>query len=114
MRLLAYLGRRAAFVLPQIFGVLLVTFIMVRLIPGDPAKLMGGALVSEQGLELIREKMGLSGSLFFQFINYIKNIFQGDLGSSWYTGNTVMEDILARLPATTGPMIKPRFPPVSR
>lgn len=100
MRFLAYLGRRAAFVIPQVFGVLLVTFIIVRLIPGDPAKLMGGALVSEEGLVLIREKMGLSGSLAFQFINYIKNILQGDFGSSWYTGNTVMDDILIRLPAT--------------
>ena len=100
MKFWGYLGRRAIFILPQIIGVLAVTFIIVRMVPGDPARLMGGPLVSEEGLQLIRDRMGLTGSLPLQFLNYIKNIFQGDLGFSWYTGNPVLTDIITRLPAT--------------
>jgi peptide/nickel transport system permease protein len=99
-RFLAYLGRRAAFVIPQVIGVVAITFIVIRMVPGDPARLMGGRLVSEEGLELIRQKMGLSGPLPVQFAVYVKNIFQGDLGYSWYTGNSVISDIARRLPAT--------------
>ena len=100
MKFFVYLRRRAIFVLPQVFGVLLLTFIIVRLIPGDPARLMGGPLVSHEGLEQIRQRMGLTGPLPLQFLTYIVKIFKGDLGSSWYTGNTVATDIITRLPAT--------------
>lgn len=100
MKILAYLGRRVIFFLPQVLGVVLITFLFVRMIPGDPARLMAGPLVSEEGLELIREKMGLSGPLPLQFVYYVKNAAQGDLGFSWYTGNRVMTDIAMRLPAT--------------
>lgn len=99
-KLLPYLGRRAISVLPQILGVLAFTFVVVRLIPGDPAKLMAGPLISEEGVEQIRERMGLTGPLPVQFAVYMRNVFRGDLGSSWYTGNTVRSDIVARLPAT--------------
>jgi len=100
MRFLSYLGRRALFFLPQIVGILLVTFIFVRMIPGDPAKLMAGPLMPEEGVELIRERMGLNKPLPIQFFYYIRNVAHGDLGVSWYTGNPVMDDIRVRLPAT--------------
>jgi peptide/nickel transport system permease protein len=88
------------FFLPQVVGVVLITFLFVRMIPGDPARLMAGPLVPEEGVELIRKKMGLSGPLPLQFLHYVKNAVQGDLGNSWYTGNPVGKDIAIRLPAT--------------
>jgi ABC-type dipeptide/oligopeptide/nickel transport system permease component len=100
LKLLPYLGRRAAFFLPQVLGILLITFILVRMIPGDPARLMAGPLMTEEGVELIRQQMGLTEPLPVQFILYVKNAFQGDLGNSWVTGNPVMTDIATRLPAT--------------
>jgi peptide/nickel transport system permease protein len=86
--------------LPQLFGVVGLTFILVRIVPGDPARLMAGPLVGEQGLQAIRDSMGWSGPLPVQFANYIKDIFHADLGKSWYTGNPVASDIWQRLPAT--------------
>lgn len=100
MKILPYLGRRVLFFLPQILGIVLITFTFVRIIPGDPARLMAGPLMPEEGVELIRERMGLTGPLPLQFVNYVKNVAQGDLGDSWYTGNPVMTDIADRLPAT--------------
>ncbi len=100
MKFISYLGRRIVFLIPQLIGILAVTFIIVRLVPGDPARLMGGPYLPEEGLQMIREKMGLTGSLSSQFIHYLKNILDGNLGDSWYTGNPVLTDIRTRLPAT--------------
>ena len=100
MRFLRYFRRRIIYVLPQFLGVLIVIFVTVRLVPGDPARLMAGTLVSPEGVELIRERMGLTGPVYLQFWKYLKNVFQGDLGKSWYTGNQVIDDIAAKLPAT--------------
>lgn len=100
MSTLKYILKRILFVVPQLFGVVLVTFLAVRLIPGDPARIMAGALVDEAGVSLIRERMGLSGTLWEQFFAYVANLIRGDLGNSWVTGNPVLEDIKARLPAT--------------
>jgi peptide/nickel transport system permease protein len=88
------------YIIPQFFGVLVVIFIMVRAVPGDPARLMAGTLVSPEGVELIRERMGLTGPLYKQFLIYVRNVFTGDFGDSWYTGNPVIQDIANKLPAT--------------
>lgn len=100
MNWVKYIGKRLIFVIPQLFGVILITFITVRMIPGDPARIMAGPLVDEKGVALIRERMGFSGTLWEQFATYINNILHGDLGNSWVTGNPVLYDIKMRLPAT--------------
>jgi len=100
MRLWRYLLKRVIFLIPQLLGVFLVTFIAMRMIPGDPARIMAGPMVSEEGVQKIRERMGWSDPIPVQFITYLKNIFRGDLGRSWFTGNPVVEDIRVRLPAT--------------
>jgi ABC-type dipeptide/oligopeptide/nickel transport system permease component len=100
MKYLKYLGVRAVFFVPQIIGIVLIAFLFVRLIPGDPARLMAGPLVPESGVDKIREQMGLTGSLPSQFVHYVGNVLHGDLGNSWYTGNSVRDDIAMRLPAT--------------
>ncbi|MDD5658859.1 MAG: ABC transporter permease [Actinomycetota bacterium] len=100
MKFLKYLGKRIVYVVPQFLGVLVVIFTLVRLVPGDPARLMAGTLVSPEGVEIIRKKMGLTGPIYQQFWVYLKNVFHGDFGKSWYTGNEVIKDIASRLPAT--------------
>lgn len=100
MRILKYLGRRLMFIIPQLLGVFVLTFFAARAIPGDPARIMAGSLISEEGLEAVRERMGLSGTYWEQFVRYVKNILHGDLGNSWVTGNAVLDDIKQRLPAT--------------
>jgi peptide/nickel transport system permease protein len=100
MKFLIYLIRRAIFIFPQLIGIVAITFIVVRMVPGDPARLMGGPYLPKAGLEVIRQKMGLTGSLPEQFMAYITNLARGNLGESWYTGNPVWVDIQARLPAT--------------
>jgi peptide/nickel transport system permease protein len=100
MKYLKYLGIRGIFFLPQILGIVLITFLFVRVIPGDPARLMAGPLAPAAGVAQIRERMGLNGSLPVQFFRYVDRVVHGDLGQSWYTGNSVAHDIAARLPGT--------------
>ena len=100
MKFLRYFSRRLIYVIPQFLGVLVVIFVTVRLVPGDPARLMAGTNVSPEGVELIRERMGLTGPVHLQFWVYLKNVFRGDLGKSWWTGNQVIDDIASKLPAT--------------
>ena len=100
MRLLKYISKRMLFVLPQLFGIITVSFFLLKLIPGDPALMMLGPMASEETLEALRADLALDKSLVEQFIIYIKNILNGDLGNSWQTTRPVTEDLLKRFPAT--------------
>jgi len=84
----------------QIIGIVTITFILVRIIPGDPARLMMGPNVPEAGVQMMRERLGLTGSIAQQYIDYLISLCHGELGFSWVTGNKVIDDIIQRLPAT--------------
>jgi ABC-type dipeptide/oligopeptide/nickel transport system permease component len=98
--LVRYLIRRVLFVIPQLIGITLVTFLLIRALPGDPARLLAGPLASDAGVEHIRVRMGLDQPLPIQYVRYVSGVIQGDLGDSWYTGRPVRDDLVDRIPAT--------------
>jgi ABC-type dipeptide/oligopeptide/nickel transport system permease component len=98
--LLRYIARRIPYVIPQLFGIILVSFFMVKLIPGDPAVMMLGPTASKQSLAALRDKMGFNKPLWQQFTYYLGDVVRGDLGSSWQTTRPVTEDLFQRFPAT--------------
>jgi ABC-type dipeptide/oligopeptide/nickel transport system permease component len=100
MKLWQYLLRRLLFVVPQLIGITFITFLLTKLIPGDPARLMLGPLASESTIHLLREHMGLNRSWPEQYGLYVWHAMHGDLGSSWQSGNPVAKDLRQRLPAT--------------
>jgi peptide/nickel transport system permease protein len=100
MRVLAYLGRRMIFVVPQLVGIVLVSFLLVKSIPGDPAVLMLGPTATPAAIASLRQELGLDQPLYTQFFIYLSNLLQGDLGTSWQTTRPVLEDLLLRFPAT--------------
>lgn len=100
MNILSYVGRRLLFILPQIVGIVLVSFMLVKTIPGDPAVLMLGPTANPESLALLRKEMGLDQPVAMQFWIYLKNLAKGDLGTSWQTTRPVLEDLLTRFPAT--------------
>ena len=100
MRVLRYIGRRLIFVAPQLVGILLVSFLLVKLIPGDPAVLMLGPFATDDGLARLRAELGLDRSIFEQFGIYLWKVVHGDLGSSWQTTMPVTTDLAQRFPAT--------------
>lgn len=100
MSILNYTLRRLAFVLPQLFGVILISFMLVKAIPGDPAVQMLGPLASEDSILALRTELGLDQPIWTQFAIYMSSLLHGDLGSSWQTTRPVFEDLALRFPAT--------------
>jgi peptide/nickel transport system permease protein len=82
------------------FGVSVLVFLMLRMIPGDPARLLLGEFASPEELVRLRSQMGLDQPYLVQYGIYLKNILQADLGNSLRNGVPVASEIEARLPAT--------------
>ncbi len=87
--------------IPTLFGVILVTFLLTRVLPGDPAVFFASnPSMSEQDIEAVRQSLGLDKSLPEQFGIYLVNLMQGDLGNSISTGQSVASEFANRLPAS--------------
>lgn len=99
-RLLRIILSRLALIIPQMLGVLFVTFMLVRLLPGDPARLILGNFATEASIAAYREKLGLNEGVVTQFVLYMQNVLKGDLGVSPFTSNPIVTDLADRAPAT--------------
>lgn len=77
-----FILQRPLQLLPVLFGISLVTFILVRSIPGDPARILLGARSTPQALANIRAQYGLDEPLWTQYVYFMKNLLQGDMGKS--------------------------------
>jgi len=97
---LTFLRRRVLQVLPVLAGIVLVVFMVVRLIPGDPARIMLGIHASEERLANLRTELGLDLPIWQQFGLFVSNIFQGELGTSLFYRRDVTDVIMERLPVT--------------
>ncbi len=91
-----FILRRFLMALPTLFLVGVAVFVLVRLIPGDPATLMLGDAADARALAALRERMGLDRSVPEQFLFWAGNIMQGDFGNSIVTGQPVLATILTR------------------
>lgn len=100
MSILRYIARRVMYVVPQLFGIILVSFFLIKMIPGDPAVMMLGPTASKQSINDLRDKLGLNKPLIVQFGRYMHDVVRGDLGTSWQTTRPVTSDLFRRFPAT--------------
>ncbi len=98
-RLRMVLGRVGQ-ALPALFGVIVVTFILTRALPGDPAVYFAGPAADEASIQQIREALGLDRPLYEQFVYYLGDLASGNLGVSISTGQPVLEELARRLPAS--------------
>lgn len=95
-----HLARRGFQIIPTVLGVLTLVFLMLRLIPGDPAAYIAGEGVTEEGLIQIRERLGLNVPMSEQYVNYLKNAVQLDFGRSLVQQRPVIDMIKSALPTT--------------
>jgi peptide/nickel transport system permease protein len=98
--MLRLLLSRLATAIPSIVGVIVVTFMLTRMLPGDPAAYFAGLAATPKAIEEIRAKLGLDKSLPEQFFVYLNDLFTGNLGNSLSTGQPVVAEIASRLPAS--------------
>jgi peptide/nickel transport system permease protein len=85
---------------PSLIGVVIVTFLLTRALPGDPAAYFAGPAATKEAVEEVRVKLGLDKSLPEQFVRYVRDLARGDLGTSLTTGQPVVSEIRTRLPAS--------------
>ena len=100
MHLVVYIARRLAYMLVALFGVSLVTFVVTRVLPGNPVYLLVGAMADESTVAAITERLGLDRPIYEQYFRYMQQLLSGDLGDSLQTSKPVTFDIGARWPAT--------------
>lgn len=98
--MLQYITRRLLLLIPVVIGILLVTFAIVRLIPGDPCVVMLGEKATKEKCEAYKERFGLNDNIMVQFGRYMGNVVQGDFGVSLRFGRPVTDMIAERLPLT--------------
>ncbi|MFG3690238.1 ABC transporter permease [Micromonospora sp. CB01531] len=98
--MLSYVARRLLIAVPTLFGVATVSFLLMRIIPGDPARVMAGPQATAEDVERLRQQLGLGGSIWSQYVEYITRLMQGDLMVSARTGTPVIDEIAARAQAT--------------
>ncbi len=98
--MLSQIARRLLTALPTLIGVIIVTFLLTRVLPGDTAAYFAGPAATPQAIEEVKKKLGLDRSLPVQFVSYVEALAKGDLGASLSTGQTVVKDIRTRLPAS--------------
>jgi peptide/nickel transport system permease protein len=91
---------RIAGALPNLIGVIVITFLLTRALPGDPAAYFAGQAASTEAVEQIRAKLGLDRPMPEQFLGYLRDLAQGNLGESLSTGQSVATEIASRLPAS--------------
>jgi len=98
--MLRMIGARLMTTVPSVIGVIIVTFLLTRVLPGDTAAYFAGPAATPQAIAEIRSKLGLDQPLPVQFVSYVGALAKGDLGQSLTTGQPVTADLAARLPAS--------------
>lgn len=96
----AYILKRLLLFIPTLLGVTIITFFLMKAVPGDPAAGMVGERAPKEVVEKIRKDLGEDRPLLLQYASYIGLILKGELGRSYYTNRKVAEDIAEKLPNT--------------
>jgi len=96
----AFLVRRLAFAVVTLFAVLTLVFVIVRIVPGDPAQVILGDQASREAIEAMHERLGLNKPIIVQYAEFLGGALRGDWGTSMVSGRPVMAEVLNVLPWT--------------
>jgi peptide/nickel transport system permease protein len=99
-----YVLRRLGLLLVAIIVASIVIFVMLRLMPGDLARVIGGTQASPDRIEEIRRELGLDEPLVAQYLDWISGILHGDFGTSALNGETVTSQLGTKM-AVTAPLV---------
>ena len=95
-----FIVRRILQTIPVLFGVIVITFVLMYMVPGDPVVSMVGERYDEETIHKLRKELHLDDSLPMQFVHYVSNVLRGDFGKSFITGGSVSEELLIKFPNT--------------
>jgi peptide/nickel transport system permease protein len=97
---LKYIVRRLLAAIPVLFGLSIVLFAFIHLLPGDPSRAILGQHATPEAVARLRRVLGLDQPLYQQYLDYLAGLLQGDLGASVVNNKPVLEEFLVRFPAT--------------
>ncbi|GAB4065154.1 ABC transporter permease [Ancylobacter sonchi] len=100
MNVVSMVVNRLVWFVPTVLGLLAVVFVLARIVPTDPAVLAAGENATAEQVQEARERLALDRPLPEQFVEYLRQVVQGDLGTSFYTQQPIVDDLTERLPAT--------------
>ncbi len=95
-----YVLRRILQMVPVLLIVSFIVFVSVRMIPGDPARMIAGLEASEEVVQNIRQQLGLDQPILTQYVRFLQGLLTGDLGTSLYFKTPVFTELATRLPNT--------------
>jgi peptide/nickel transport system permease protein len=98
--MLTYVARRVLVAVPTLAGAATVSFLLMRLIPGDPARVIAGVNATPEDVARIRHQLGLDQPVWQQYLEFVGNLVRLNLGTSTRTGQPVLDEITSRLPYT--------------
>ena len=98
--MLSVLAKRFVTVIPTLIGVVIVTFLLTRVMPGDPAAYFAGPAATPQSIAEVKKSLGLDRPWHEQFTRYVSDLMHGNLGNSLSTGQPVVTELKTRLPAS--------------
>lgn len=100
----AYVAKRILLVFPVLLGVTLVTFLIMRVMPGDAALAIvtagGEGAATQEQLQRVRAQLGLDRPLYVQYVDWLGSLARLDLGKSWHSGRPIVDEIKLRFPVT--------------
>ncbi|GAA4725320.1 ABC transporter permease subunit [Brevibacillus fulvus] len=95
-----YIVKRLISLVPIIFGISVLVFTILHLVPGDPASIMLGTSATPEAIKVLRQEMGLDLPLVQQYLQWMGGLLQGDFGVSVHTGEPILPEILSRFSIT--------------
>ncbi|WP_413363623.1 ABC transporter permease [Lysinibacillus sp. 3P01SB] len=98
--MLHYIGKRLLHLIPVLFGMTIIVFLIIRAIPGDPAQVILGQQATAEAIAALRDSLGLNNPWYIQYFDYLKNIVTGDLGESLRTSRPIAAEVWPYLAAT--------------
>lgn len=96
----AYIAKRLLAAIPVLFGLTVIVFLIMAMIPGDPATAILGSYATPENVAKLNKDLGLDKTLLEQYVIWIGNLFQGDLGRSYTLNRPVLDEVLERFSAT--------------
>lgn len=98
--MIKYFFQRILQSIPVVFGVIVITFFLMYIIPGDPVVSMVGERFDEETIQKLREELHLDDPVWSQFLRYVSNVVRGDFGNSFITGRPVSAELMEKFPNT--------------
>lgn len=95
-----YILKRVALMIPVLIGISIIIFSIISLTPGNPARLILGERASQEAINQLNDELGYNDPLPVKYVNYMADLFQGDMGTSYRTGGSVVNEIAERFPTT--------------